>query len=314
MTMRVLVIGAGVIGSVYAGHLAEAGHAVTVLARGRRLDDLTRSGLRLRLRSGPERRPDVTVTGEVPAGPLDLVMVAVRREQATAAAEQASRAATPTTTMLFGNYAGMVAALAAAAGPGRAIVVGFPGVGGKIDGDTITYSLIRQQPTVVGALPGGPARGPQTIAGVLRGAGFPTHVESDMDCWLASHAALVVPMAAAIRAAGGRAEALARRRDLLRDAVHATRTSYRAQGRRDRLVIGASLRLLYLVMPEWFAVRYWSRALDGEFGELAFAAHTRHAWDEMAALGSWLRATVASDNPEAAAALDRVIELAAAPG
>src|SRR5262245_21671943 len=127
--MRVLVIGAGVIGSVYAGHLADAGHDVTVLARSRRLADLRRSGLRLRLGSGPVRTPDITVTGVVPAAPLDLVMVAVRREQATAAAEQASHAST-TTAMLFGNYAGMVAALAAAAGPGRAVVVGFPGVGG----------------------------------------------------------------------------------------------------------------------------------------------------------------------------------------
>ncbi len=43
--MRILVFGAGVIGSVYAGNLLRAGHQVTVLARGRRLSDLTSSGL-----------------------------------------------------------------------------------------------------------------------------------------------------------------------------------------------------------------------------------------------------------------------------
>lgn len=43
--MRILVFGAGVIGSVYAAHLLRAGHEVTLLARGQRLADLTASGL-----------------------------------------------------------------------------------------------------------------------------------------------------------------------------------------------------------------------------------------------------------------------------
>ena len=43
--MRILVVGAGVIGSVYAGKLSTAGHEVVLLARGRRLADLQGSGL-----------------------------------------------------------------------------------------------------------------------------------------------------------------------------------------------------------------------------------------------------------------------------
>ena len=43
--MRTLVVGAGVIGSVYAGKLLEAGHEVVLLARGRRLSDLQAYGL-----------------------------------------------------------------------------------------------------------------------------------------------------------------------------------------------------------------------------------------------------------------------------
>jgi hypothetical protein len=66
-------------------------------------------------------------------------------------------------------------------------------------------------------------------------------------------------------------------------------------------------------MPDWFAVRYWSRALRQEFGELAFAAHTRHARGEMAMLGSWLRSTVATD-PTAATALDWATDLLDGPG
>jgi 2-dehydropantoate 2-reductase len=307
--MRVLVIGAGVIGSVYAGHLAVAGHEVALMARGSRLSDLRRDGLRLRQSGGAESIPAVTVSDAVPAAPVDLVIIAVRRDQGLAAATQAAgiRAAT---AMLFGNFAGMTDELGAVLGRDR-VIAGFPGVGGRIEADgVITYILIKQQPTVIGAI-GAPDEQAAAAADSLQKAGFPTARERDMAGWLGSHAALVVPMAAAIKAAGGQADALASRRDLLRLAVHATSATYRAQRRRGRLVIDGSLWLLYLRMPEWFAVRYWSRSIRGEFGELAFAAHTRHAWSEMSLLATWLRATVADDE-EATAALDRLLSLALA--
>ena len=307
--MRVLVIGAGVIGSVYAGHLAVAGHEVALLARSSRLSDLRRGGLRLRRSGGSEVAPAVTVIDEVPAGPLDLVILAVRRDQAHPAAAQAART-TALTAMLFGNFAGMTAELGAAIGRDRAIA-GFPGVGGRIESDgVITYVLIEQQPTVIGTIQAADERA-EAVGDELRKAGFPTTRKDDMEGWLGSHAALVVPMAAAIRAAGGQADVLAGRRDLLRLAVRATSATYRAQNKRGRLVINGSLRLLYLRMPEWFAVRYWSRAMRGEFGELAFAAHTRHAWSEMALLASWLRSTV-EDDAKAGAALDQLLNLAVA--
>ena len=45
--MRVLVIGAGVLGSLYAGRLAAAGNEVALLARGSRLAELQEEPLRL---------------------------------------------------------------------------------------------------------------------------------------------------------------------------------------------------------------------------------------------------------------------------
>jgi 2-dehydropantoate 2-reductase len=304
--MRILVVGAGVIGRVYAGHLARAGHEVTLLARGGRLEELGRFGLWLRPVNGTAFAPAVTVTGEVPAGRPDLVIIAVRREQAMSAARQVGDIAAGT-VLLFGNYAGMTAELAAACGRERT-AAGFPGVGGRIDNGVLTYTLIAQQPTVVGTI-GCSRVVALPLAASLRQAGFPTRVENDMEGWLGTHAALVVPMAAAIQAAGGQADALLRRPDLLRLAVRATRAIYWAQRRAGRLVASANLRLLYLGMPAWFARYYWSRALRGDFGELAFAAHTRHAWTEMALLGEWLRTTVSADR-DAACALDSVLGVA----
>jgi 2-dehydropantoate 2-reductase len=43
--MKILSYGAGVIGTLYAAKLQEAGHRVTVLARGQRLADIRQYGL-----------------------------------------------------------------------------------------------------------------------------------------------------------------------------------------------------------------------------------------------------------------------------
>lgn len=77
--MKILVVGAGVIG-VYAAHLARAGHDVTLLARGGRLEELRRSGLRLRAMDGTAFTVAVRVTDEMPAAhgppPASLVWAA----------------------------------------------------------------------------------------------------------------------------------------------------------------------------------------------------------------------------------------------
>ena len=57
--MRILVFGAGVIGSLYGALLAEAGYDVSVYARGRRLESLTRDGL-LYKRKGKIRKAPVS--------------------------------------------------------------------------------------------------------------------------------------------------------------------------------------------------------------------------------------------------------------
>ena len=164
-------MGAGVIGSVYAGLLADAGHDVTVVGRGGRLDNLRHQGLRLRSVGGMESRPSVSIVDAVPDTPLDLVVIAVRREQAVFAAAQAGRS-NAIDALLFGNFAGMVPDLAASMGRDRAMA-GFPGVGGRMERDgSVTYVVIGQQPTVVGTI-GGSDKAAQSTATTLLKRDFP---------------------------------------------------------------------------------------------------------------------------------------------
>ena len=85
--MKILIVGAGVIGQIYAARLHKAGHEVTVLARHQTLQTLIQDGITL----VNEARPDppvqrvpvrVEVTGEVgPDRSFELALVTVRRDQ-----------------------------------------------------------------------------------------------------------------------------------------------------------------------------------------------------------------------------------------
>ena len=62
--MRILIFGAGVIGSLYGALFAEAGYDVYVYARGRRLESLTQDGLlykgKRKIRKAPIKLKDRT--------------------------------------------------------------------------------------------------------------------------------------------------------------------------------------------------------------------------------------------------------------
>jgi 2-dehydropantoate 2-reductase len=85
--MKLLVYGAGVLGSLYAARLHEAGLDVSLLARGERLAALRRHGVRLAEGYGAAvRRVPVPVV-EHPAGGYDLTAVFVRTHQVDAVLE-----------------------------------------------------------------------------------------------------------------------------------------------------------------------------------------------------------------------------------
>ena len=46
--MKMLIVGAGVIGTVYGAHIAAAGNQVSVLSHGRRTEEVAAGGLRAR--------------------------------------------------------------------------------------------------------------------------------------------------------------------------------------------------------------------------------------------------------------------------
>jgi 2-dehydropantoate 2-reductase len=215
--MKVLVYGAGVTGSVFSARLHEAGHDVSLLARGERLTALREHGVLLAEGASPDvRRVRVPVV-EHPAGGYDLIAVCVRTHQVDAVLE--SLAGLEGDVLFLLNWAAGPEPLAAAIGRER-VLLGYATEAGTMDGEVVRHratSLITRLVTMPFGEPDGRTTPRlERIVQTFRSAGINAKAEPQMDAWLKTHAAFEVPLGQAVKAAGG-LEALAGDPDAIRN-------------------------------------------------------------------------------------------------
>ncbi|WP_166983943.1 ketopantoate reductase family protein [Paramicrobacterium fandaimingii] len=226
--MKILVYGAGVLGSLYAARLHDAGHDVSLLARGDRLTSLRERGVLL-AENDSKKITQVPVRAvESPAGKYDLILVFVRSHQVETVLEQL--VGNDGDVLFLVNWAGGPEPLAAAIGRER-VLLGFGNQGGTMDGDIIRYGrrtlLTRLVSMPIGELDGQTTPRVQRILQMLRSAGFTAKAEPRMDAWLKTHAAFEVPLAQAVHTAGG-PDALASDRGALRGMIGLIRQNLEA--------------------------------------------------------------------------------------
>jgi 2-dehydropantoate 2-reductase len=278
--MRVLVVGAGVIGTVYGAHLAAAGSTVSVLSHGPRTDEVAAGGLSAHDVPGGERADAETAVVPDASGDYDIVLVAVRCEQlASACAGLTVLAGKPAIVFFGNNPAGRPAIPGDLPGD---IYLGFPGVGGVMSSGTADYARIRQQPT---ALPETSDPRLAALESALSGRGFAVQRVTDMDGWLAYHAAFVACVAAALYRCGTDPVRLAADRTTLTLMCQAISEAFAFLRAKGTAGLPRNLAVLHSPLLRAVAVRYWARTMRSPMGELCFAAHSRHADAEMRALG-----------------------------
>jgi 2-dehydropantoate 2-reductase len=87
--MRIAVFGAGAVGGYFGGRLAQAGEAVTFIARGEHLQALRHQGLKVDSINGDFTLQPVDATDDPGRiGPVDVVLVAVKAWQVSSAAQE----------------------------------------------------------------------------------------------------------------------------------------------------------------------------------------------------------------------------------
>ena len=194
--MRILIYGAGVIGSLYAALFAEAGYDTSVYARGKRLEFLKKNGL-LYKKNQNIRRAEATILGELSDNDAyDFILLTVRENQLyEALAELKNNKSNIIVTMV--NSLDSYKKWEDIVGKGR-ILPAFPGAGGSINNDGILDAALTPrmiQPTTFAEISGNKSEKTKQFSKILRHAHIPYQKVVDMHMWQLCHLAMVVPIA-----------------------------------------------------------------------------------------------------------------------
>lgn len=280
--MRFLIIGAGNIGSLYAGKLAQSGQDVTVLAIGARLEELQRRGIELEdAASGERTQSSVRVVDRLaPEDEYDVVLVVLPKQSvAEVLPALAANRGTPS-VMFFGNNAAGPDAMVDALGRDR-VLFGFPGASGVPRDGAVRYVITsaREQPTTLGELDGSKSKRILAIASALEAAGFPVSVSTNIDAWLKTHVAKILPMVCALFQAGGRPEQLAADDEALRLMLRAIREGFQVL-RANGVPITPSNHRVFEWLPDWLMMFVTRRMISGETAatKLGHAEQGRAEW------------------------------------
>ncbi|TDB36793.1 MAG: ketopantoate reductase family protein [Actinobacteria bacterium] len=284
--MRVLVIGAGVIGSLYGARLALAGHEVTILARGRRYQDIATGGLIIEeARHGRRETASVSAISELDGDDrYDLTLVSVRNNQVASVLPLLERCTSPAVLFMVNSAEGPEK-LANAIGASR-LLLGFPGAGGTCVDGIVRYTIVHPviQMTTVGESQGDQVtERVRALVEVFRQAGFPSAPCRDMDAWLKTHVAVVSPIANAVYAKDGDLRAAANDRALMRTCALALKENLRAVEASGVSLTPGRFGLLRLV-PTALMARVAGMLLDTDYADLVVARHANNARDEMGEL------------------------------
>lgn len=201
--MHVAIVGAGALGRVYGAALAHAGTRVTFVVRPERVAE-THAFVAERVNHDRRRlalaHPIRSAT--IPDD-ADFVLVAVRVEQIDAALEAALRATVASIVTLTPLLPPHLDALESALG--RRALVAQPGVVAYFAGDVVRFWLPRVAPTLVE--PGEHGAG-HAFAGALEAAALPARVDATVRTSNPATTVAFFPVALALDAGGGSADAV----------------------------------------------------------------------------------------------------------
>lgn len=292
--MRILVIGAGVIGSVYGGRLALAGHDVTVMARGSRLQAIASGGLKLHdvVSGRGEEAKVAAVSVPSPDAVYDLVLVTVRDAQLPQILPVLDVLAGAPRRLFLVNCPMRVADLVGRYGAERTLF-GFAGAGGVHDGEVIRYCAVRQQPTTFGPVAGQDGSAAQQMAALFDAAGFATTVVADMDAWLKTHAFLIAAICGALYASGGRSAQLAAEPAKLEWLIGGLREGLRCVTALGLTPSPLRLRLMTM-LPDFILRRLLARLFASDMAAFAIDGHANAAPEDMADLARDCRRMIAA--------------------
>ena len=289
---RILVVGAGVNGSVCAAALHRAGFNVTVLARRARFQELMERGIEIEnpLNSARTLTKVPVIDLLDPEDIYDYILVVIRKNQVRELMPALARNHSPCVVFMVNTALGpeeWVAQLGA-----DRVMLGFVFAGGRREGNLVRAMRVKGASAPFGEVNGAATPRLTRLIGILNRAGLKARVEPHMADWLSNHAAMVAPFAMLVLKHGCDTRALARSKSdlcLLADAMRETLAVLRATGRR----IVPRAQTVFGALPRLILAGLFRAFLSTRFAEIGGAWHCSQAPDEMNQLARELKELVA---------------------
>jgi len=288
--MRILVFGAGPLGSLLAAHLKQGGLNVTLLARGKRYENIREHGLRLKSwRSGNEETIQIELIESLQADDCyDLIIVVMRKNSSLKILPILASNPSENVLFLMNNAAGpdeLVNALGA-----KRIMMGFMGAAGYRENEKIVYlNAEPDRPATIhmGEIDGRMTARLEKIASLLEeGRYIKVQLESNMDAWLKYHVALLFPaFAPALYLCGNDNYRFGRTRDALVLAWRGIREALQVL-RKLRVPVEPPGLKNFMFLPEPVAIWMLHRLVQNPRMEVALIRHAEVIRDEIQQLNS----------------------------
>ncbi len=259
---RILVYGAGPVGTILAYQLQDAGLNVTVLARGQRLEYIGRYGVILEPSdTGRATSRKVNVIDRLfPEDAYDLVIVAVGKNYYSRVLPFLSANIYTPNVLFMGNNVEGSGEMVRLLGHDR-VLLGFPFMNGTIEGRAVQYKTAERTSISIGELDGEASERLTWIMELLKGAGFNVVNNRNMEAWLKYHAAVILPLACAYIKAGRDVKVLTGDREGMTGVIKAMREGFSVLKELGHPFALESLRRLE-GLPMMLAVPYLRRELN----------------------------------------------------
>jgi 2-dehydropantoate 2-reductase len=277
---RILIIGAGVNGSAVAAGLFRGGVDVTVLARGKRFEELRADGIVIEnpfnLKRTVTRVP--VIEHLAPDDLYDYILVIVRKNQALDLLPLLAQNQSPNIVFMGNNLTGP-AEFVRLLGRER-VMMGAVFAAGKRDGSLIRALVIKSIASPFGEIDRTITPRLKQLADIFRQAGFKVKLSSNIVDTQRTHGVGVALIVALVMKHGDDIRKLARATDDLKLYVAARREGLRVMRTLHHQIIPRSEEAM-LSLPGFLQVVGMRMLLNSKMGEVGLQYHISQAPDEM---------------------------------
>lgn len=278
--MKILILGAGVLGCNLANNLSRAGKDVTLLARGHWAEELQNKGLRIKNKFSPRmsvRRIPV-ITELTPNDRYDVIFAVLRYTQISSVID-ALRANQTENIVFVGNN--VSAAKTAALLPEKNVMFAFTSAAGHREKDHV--ASVDLQKITIGQLSNAQSN-EKLIEQIFAGTKYKITYEPNMGDYLLCHAAFIVPVTFACYKTDGDLKKLRGNTAYLNRLINANIEGYRVIKNSGHEILPKDDENFEGEAYRKTCLRFFKLMCATSLGKICASDHAINAVDEMSAL------------------------------